>query len=69
MVVLGSTPIGGPVVGAICQRFGARAGLVVGGLSCLVAGLYGLRAGRLMLRRGVAVDETIVATGADLQPA
>ena len=27
MVFLGSTPIGGPIVGAVCEAFGARAGL------------------------------------------
>ena len=70
MVFLGSTPIGGPIIGAICQRFGAPAGLVVGGISCLAAGAYGLRAGRQLLRRSVALDEgELVTTGADLQPA
>ena len=44
IVFLGTTPIGGPIVGAICDAFGARAGLVVGGLSGVVAGLYGLYA-------------------------
>ena len=68
MVFLGSTPIGGPIVGAVCQRFGARSGLVVGGVACLAAGAYGLHAGRQMLRRGVVVEE-VVASGADLQPA
>jgi hypothetical protein len=68
MVFLGSTPIGGPIVGAVCQRFGARSGLVVGGVACLAAGAYGLHAGRQLLRRGVVVEE-VVASGADLQPA
>jgi MFS family permease len=44
IVFLGTTPIGGPIVGAICDVWGARAGLVVGGLSGVVAGLYGLYA-------------------------
>ena len=44
IVFLGSTPIGGPIVGAVCDAWGARAGLVVGGLSGLMAGLYGLSA-------------------------
>lgn len=35
---LGSTPIGGPIVGWVCQQFGARAGLAVGAASALVAG-------------------------------
>ncbi len=34
---LGSTPIGGPIAGYVSQHFGARAGLVMGGISCLVA--------------------------------
>jgi MFS family permease len=42
MVFLGSTPIGGPIIGAICQRFGARYGLLIGAVATLAAGLYGL---------------------------
>ena len=41
MVFLGSTPIGGPILGAICEYLGARAGLVVGGVSALIAAAYG----------------------------
>lgn len=56
MVFLGSTPIGGPIIGAISERLGARYGLVVGGFACLAAGVYGLAAGRQLLRRGVDVE-------------
>ncbi|MHB2027460.1 MAG: MFS transporter [Acidimicrobiales bacterium] len=38
---MGSTPIGGPVIGWITNSAGARIGLGVGALSCLVAGLIG----------------------------
>jgi MFS family permease len=39
LVFLGSTPIGGPIIGWISQEWGARAGLFVGGaLSLLAAG-------------------------------
>jgi MFS family permease len=41
MVFLGSTPIGGPIVGAISDAWGPRAGLVVGAVACLVAAAYG----------------------------
>jgi MFS family permease len=41
IVFLGTTPIGGPVVGAVCQAFGARMGFVVGGTSCLAAAAWG----------------------------
>ena len=39
---MGSTPIGGPVIGWICERGGARAGLLVGAASCLVAAGLGM---------------------------
>jgi MFS family permease len=42
IVFLGSTPIGGPIVGATSEHFGARWGLTVGAVACLVAGAYGL---------------------------
>lgn len=47
MVFLGSTPIGGPILGYICQHFGARSGVVIGGVSAIVAGVYGMRAIRV----------------------
>lgn len=37
IVFLGSTPIGGPLLGVVCQAFGPRSGLVVGGASALAA--------------------------------
>ena len=39
LVFLGSTPIGGPLLGWICEAFGARAGLVIAGGTALLAGL------------------------------
>jgi MFS family permease len=41
MVLIGSTPIGGPVLGVVCDALGARAGLVIGGVAALGAGLWG----------------------------
>ena len=46
IVFLGSTPIGGPILGWVCQQFGARWGVMIGGLGALVAGGYGWRAAR-----------------------
>jgi MFS family permease len=42
---LGSTPIGGPIVGWVSQAFGPRAGLALGGLATLVttAGAWAVR--------------------------
>jgi MFS family permease len=49
---LGSTPIGGPIAGAVSEHFGGRAGLALGAVACLVgAGL-----GALFLRRRRAAD-------------
>jgi MFS family permease len=43
----GSTPIGGPIVGVVMAQLGARAGLGLGAITCLVAAAMGL----LVLRR------------------
>jgi MFS family permease len=37
----GSTPIGGPAIGAVMGALGARAGLAVGAVTCLVVALLG----------------------------
>jgi MFS family permease len=43
---LGSTPIGGPIAGAVSEHFGGRAGLALGAAACLVAVLLGIWAAR-----------------------
>jgi MFS family permease len=61
MVFLGSTPIGGPIVGAISQRFGARYALLLGAVATVAAGAYGMatvRAGRAEEAAEV-VDEAV----------
>jgi len=52
IVFLGSTPIGGPLLGAICDWWGARAGLVVGGASALGAAAWGAHAYRKAVLHG-----------------
>ena len=46
IVFLGSTPIGGPILGWVCEQFGARTGVAVGGVAALAAAGYGWRAVR-----------------------
>jgi hypothetical protein len=46
MVFLGSTPIGGPIVGWICESIGPRYGVAVGAVAALGAGAWGLRKAR-----------------------
>lgn len=48
---LGTTPIGGPVVGWVTEHAGGRWGMVLQGSACLVAALFGFMASR---RPGVA---------------
>jgi MFS family permease len=57
---LGSTPIGGPIVGAISQWFGARAGLVLGGVTAVVTGLWALAALRRRIAAGQATGQVPV---------
>lgn len=62
MVFLGSTPIGGPILGAVCERYGARVGLVIGGLACVAAAAYGAVAAR----RSVGAPTTGVSPPLDV---
>jgi MFS family permease len=41
IVFLGSTPIGGPIVGAISESFGARYAIALGAVATLAAGSFG----------------------------
>jgi MFS family permease len=43
IVFLGSTPLGGPLVGWVAERFGARWAIAIGAVACLGAGAWGLR--------------------------
>ena len=52
MVFLGSTPIGGPIVGLVCDWFGARAGVALGGVATVAAAGYGAWALRHLPGRG-----------------
>lgn len=66
MVFLGSTPVGGPVVGAVAERFGARYSLALGGVATVAAGAWGLV--RLRYRDGFSAagddQETSLLDGA-----
>jgi MFS family permease len=54
IVFLGSTPIGGPIVGAISEAFGARYGIALGSVATLAAagfGFFTIRRSRLVTTR------------------
>jgi MFS family permease len=62
MVFLGSTPIGGPILGYVSQHFGPRSGVAIGGVSAIIAGIYGMRAIRLRAETtSVVPDGTMAA--------
>jgi MFS family permease len=48
----GSTPLGGPIVGWVAAAAGARVGLGLGGVTCLVVALLGALALRRLAARG-----------------
>jgi MFS family permease len=50
---LGTTPVGGPIAGAVAQAMGARAGLVLAGVAALVSALIGLASLRHVAARPV----------------
>src|SRR4051812_20094424 len=62
MLFLGSTPIGGPIVGWVSQQFGARYAIGLGAVAALAAGVWGLL--NVRSRRVVRIDED-EATAAD----
>ena len=67
LVFLGSTPFGGPLLGWICEVFGARAGFVVAGVTALIVGLVLLP--RLRRSRAAGATSTAVTEpGAPVLP-
>jgi MFS family permease len=69
MLFLGSTPIGGPIVGWVAQEFGARWSILLGAAACLAAGVWGMTTVRRAER--AAADGTgsgTVAAGDGVPP-
>jgi MFS family permease len=59
----GSTPIGGPIVGAVMASYGARAGLGLGAIACLA-----VAAGGAMALRTLRANRDLAAAAADVTP-
>ena len=49
VLLIGTTPVGGPIMGAIADAAGARVPLIIGGVAALLAALFGLVVGRRVL--------------------
>lgn len=58
MVFLGSTPIGGPIVGWVADLAGPRASLAVGAIGCVAAAVYGAK--RLGVQRRATLPTRVV---------
>ncbi len=71
MLFLGSTPIGGPIVGFISQHFGARYSLALGAVGTVAAGVFGLLSVRRHARPVEVVEPLPLAVATepgDLDP-
>jgi MFS family permease len=71
---MGGTPVGGPAIGALADAFGPRAGLVGGGLICVVAAVviglvYASRRGIPVRRRLVSAVRRTASRTVARQPA
>jgi len=67
MLFLGSTPIGGPIVGLISQQLGARYAIGLGALAALGAGAWGLAKARGAVPRMLTVSQVGEATAGALR--
>ena len=63
MLFLGSTPIGGPIVGWVSQQFGARYAIGLGAVAALLAGVWGLVRARRLAEKPPIPDEEEAARG------
>jgi MFS family permease len=61
MAMLGSTPIGGPIIGAIAEQFGPRFGIAAGGIAAVLAGIFAI-APKLQTDRLLAIPAAIKAS-------
>jgi MFS family permease len=56
MLFLGSTPVGGPIVGLVSQQFGARYAIALGAAAALLAGAWGMRKAGAVSKPHVPTD-------------
>jgi len=61
MLFLGSTPVGGPIVGWVAEEFGARYSVALGAAAALLAGVWGLAAARRNATLGAEGPEVVAA--------
>lgn len=67
VAVMGSTPLGGPLAGAVCQYFGARSGLILGSVACFAAAAIGALALSSQTKRDALSGTDATGLTADLE--
>ena len=63
VLLIGTTPVGGPIMGAVADALGARIPLVIGGVAAIGAAVFGLVAGRRALAAARAEAPPPLAEG------
>ncbi|HEX4776478.1 MAG TPA: MFS transporter [Acidimicrobiia bacterium] len=62
VLLIGTTPVGGPILGAMADAFGARSPVVLGGIAALAAAAWGAAVGRHVLSRpGLPAEGDVTA--------
>jgi MFS family permease len=59
VLLIGTTPIGGPILGLISDAFGARWPVFIGGIAALTAAAFGVVAGRRAQRHATQIQERV----------
>jgi MFS family permease len=68
MLLIGTTPIGGPLLGWICDLFGARVAIMLGAVAALAAGTWGWVAVRRLREHGRATAPEDIGLVSGMQP-
>ncbi|MHB8511776.1 MAG: MFS transporter [Actinomycetota bacterium] len=70
LVFLGSTPVGAPIIGWICQHYGARSGFAVGAIATLVTAAIAIATLRGVRNRILGPTQQVsIATDIEISPA
>ena len=69
VLLVGTTPIGGPIMGAVADATNARVPLVIGGVAALGAALFGLLVGRRVLPKDEPLPQDVAEAQAEAEAA
>ena len=69
VLLVGTTPVGGPIMGAVADATNARVPLVIGGVAALGAALFGLLVGRRVLPKDEPLPQDVAEAQAEAEAA